>query len=67
MIDLYTVMQMPTVQANFHESTMRSYHILAYMKSLLQRGTPPDVVLEIIESLERPAGTRLQAFDGDTR
>ena len=35
-----------------HESVLRSYHIVRKVKDLLQRGTPTDVVLELIEEME---------------
>lgn len=36
----------------WHESVLRSYHIVQKIKELLQRNTPADVILEIIEDLE---------------
>lgn len=36
----------------YHESLLRSFHILRKVKDLLGKGTPPDVVLEIIEHIE---------------
>lgn len=37
---------------SWHESLLRSYHIVAKVKELLERGTPADVVIEIIEDLQ---------------
>lgn len=37
---------------NVHESIFRSYAILQYTKYLLSQGTPPHIVLEIIEDIE---------------
>ena len=36
----------------WHESLLRSYQILQKVKELLGKGTPPDVVLELIEFME---------------
>ena len=38
--------------AGWHESLLRSYHILAKVKEWLSLGAPPSVVLELIEELE---------------
>jgi hypothetical protein len=48
---LLDIMQMPTVIDKIHESPFRSWHILNYVETLLERDTPPDVVLEIVRSL----------------
>jgi len=36
----------------FHESIFRSYQILEKVKDLLEKETPPSVVLEIIREVE---------------
>lgn len=38
--------------SGLHESLCRSYHIVEKVKELLQIGTPPTVVLEMIELME---------------
>jgi hypothetical protein len=38
---------------NLHESLFKSWHILKEVKSLLERGTAPDVVLHILKHLEK--------------
>lgn len=35
-----------------HESIFRSFHIVDKIKELLKKGTPPDVLVEIIEDLQ---------------
>lgn len=40
------------IDAHIHESLFRSYHILAQAKNLLERGTPADVVLHVIQHLQ---------------
>ena len=35
-----------------HESVFRSFHIVDKIKELLKKGTPPDVLIEIIEDLQ---------------
>lgn len=42
-----------TAGDNFHESLLRAWHIVEQAKSLLERGTPADVVLHIINHLEK--------------
>lgn len=42
----------PTERNEFHESAFRSYHVLEAVKDLLERKTPPDVVLQIIYMVE---------------
>lgn len=39
--------------AGWHESLMRSYHIVQKVKSMLELGTPPEVVLDIINDMEK--------------
>ena len=34
-----------------HESVLRSFHIVGKVRELLNSGTPPDIVLEIIDDL----------------
>ena len=41
------------VGVNIHESLLRSWHIVEQTKSLLEHGTPADVVLHIIKHLEK--------------
>ncbi len=36
----------------YHESSFRAYHIVQKVQDLLRRGTPPDVVLELIREME---------------
>tara|TARA_Y100000310_G_scaffold319737_1_gene375397 strand:+ start:247 stop:465 length:219 start_codon:yes stop_codon:yes gene_type:complete len=56
---LEEIKQMPVTMGNLdkyptskmHESVMRSYHIVVKVRDLLERGTPNDVVIEIIDSL----------------
>lgn len=43
---------MPTVHNNVHESVYRSYHILAYVEDLLRRGTPGDVVRDLLDEIK---------------
>lgn len=40
--------------SGYHESLLRSYQIVQAVKDLLARGTPGDVVLELIQQMERP-------------
>jgi len=35
-----------------HESLLRAFHILEYVKELLKIKTPPEVILEIIDTIE---------------
>ena len=49
-----TVVEPDFVQGSaWHESIVRSYHIVAKVKELLKRGCPNDILLEIIEDLEQ--------------
>lgn len=45
---------LPTAPLGWHESLLRSYHIVRKVKELLEQGTPPAVVLELIELMEAP-------------
>ena len=45
------IKSMPTVRNNEHESLYRSFHILNLAVEYLERGTPPAVVLEVINFL----------------
>lgn len=48
---LHTVLQGGA--SGVHESVTRSYRILKYAKELLAKGVPGEVVLELIDFLER--------------
>lgn len=61
MKNLRGVLNMPTVMdtkdvpnnaKGIHESVFRSYHIVEYVRELLERGVPGDVVLDILKSLQ---------------
>jgi hypothetical protein len=39
--------------SGWHESLLRSYHIVQKVKDMLELGTPPEVVLEIINDMEK--------------
>jgi len=47
-----TVHSVPKDCSGIHESTLRSYQILQKVKDLLNRGTPTDVILELIWEME---------------
>jgi hypothetical protein len=54
-----TVLDLGSNDQRFHESIFRSYQILEKVKELLEKGTPGDVVLEIIQYIEEcPKRTR---------
>ena len=58
-MNIFEIGEMPTVIEHYHESCLRSYHILKFAKWMLQEGAPASVVLEIVEQLERHvAGTK---------
>lgn len=40
--------------AGFHESILRSFHIVQKVKWLLEQGTKPEVVLDLIALMENP-------------
>ncbi len=42
------IRQIPVVIDKRHESRHRAHHVLQYVRSLLELGTPTSVVLEII-------------------
>lgn len=44
--------EIPPSSEGVHESIFRSYHILEKAKWMLQEGTPPQVVLDLIEEME---------------
>lgn len=56
-MDLFEIVNFPTVVENNHESVLRSYHILQKVKDYLQDGVPHKVILEIIEELEGENGS----------
>lgn len=43
---------LPTVIDRMHESLYRAYGVLDLVKDLLKRGTPGDVVLDLITAIE---------------
>lgn len=45
------IAKLPTVIDGVHESCFRSYHILRYVESLLEQGTPPTVSLQLLREL----------------
>lgn len=49
----YLSMALRYLQMKAHESTLRSYHILQEAKTMLEAGTPGDIVLGIIKMLEK--------------
>lgn len=46
------IMNTPTSIDNIHQSIYRSHHILEYVKELLDKNTPADVVRALISALE---------------
>jgi len=56
---IHEIKEMPTStdqlekHKNYHESCFRSYQILQKVKEWLEYDTPPKVIKEIIEELER--------------
>lgn len=53
-------------QGGVHESVMRSFHILGKVCELLQKKTPHDVILEIIDDLKgAPEPTAAEATEPD--
>ena len=44
--------KIPPGSTGVHESCLKAYQILNYAKGLLVKGTPPDVVLKLIQELE---------------
>ena len=52
--------------SGWHESNLKAWQILAKVKEYMRRGTPSDVILEIIEDLERKESTGLPA-DGSAK
>ena len=53
MKSILQVLEYPTVVDNNHESVYRSYQVLELAEDLLERYTPPDVVLFIIRELRQ--------------
>lgn len=49
---------METSVERTHESMMRSYQILEKAKNYLRRGMSPEFVLELIDEMESPDGSR---------
>lgn len=49
-----------------HESLLRSHAILGKVKEMLSAGTPPSVVLETIEVMEREHGAPFCCLMGET-
>ena len=47
----FDIRRLPTSLDMTHESVYRSYHILEKVVELLNKETPPAVILEIIEDL----------------
>ena len=43
------VLKSPAV--GWHESLLRSYHVVQKVRELLQKGTPNEVTLELIETM----------------
>lgn len=52
-----TIKAVPHDSSGVHESILRSYHILGKVKDLLIRGTPADVVLELMAEMESGPGS----------
>ena len=48
----YLAMALRYLRMKVHESTLRSYSILQEAKTMLEAGTPGDIVLGIIKMLE---------------
>jgi hypothetical protein len=51
------ISKMPTVLdidgvGSYHESILRSYHVLEEVRKLLQINTPNEVILDLIEIME---------------
>jgi len=53
---IHQIREIPTCSEHprSHESMTRAYHILAKVKDYLKRGVPNDVLLELIEDMEKP-------------
>lgn len=64
MQDILDIMNMPTVINNVHESAYRSYHILSFVKGLLERGTPPAVVVDLLTQLQNAEPVREETVYG---
>lgn len=37
-----------------HESLLRAFHVVEKVKELCEAGTPPSVIVEMIEAMEMP-------------
>ena len=64
---LLDILSEPTVYNNVHESIYRSWHILNAVEWLLERNTPPEVVLSIVRELRahEAAGPIPEPYDVD--
>lgn len=51
-LNLHKIVEIPTVVDNNHESLYRSYHTLQLVITLLEKGTPSEVVLAILRETE---------------
>lgn len=50
-MDIFSIVNEPTVVDGIHESLFRSYHILNAVEWLLENNTQPEVVLAIMRGL----------------
>lgn len=48
-----TVTTVPRESTGVHESCLRAWNILEYVKWLLERKVPPEVITELIREMER--------------
>lgn len=62
-LGLLQVLKIPTSINKYHESLLRSYHILLLVEQLLKENTPPQVVLAILQELRQAPGLE-EATDG---
>lgn len=42
--------------SGYHESLMQSYHLLGFALDLLRRGTPGEVVIQIVKEIQAEHG-----------
>lgn len=49
---LQDIQNMPTTHDNFHESILRSYHILEYVLGMVERGDSKETILDVVEILQ---------------
>ncbi len=47
-----SITEIPLGSSGVHESCLRSFHILNKVIDLLMKGTPAEVILEIVEDLK---------------